>query len=54
MYTIKASQGYITIKPGQNRHSFTGNINFAYIYESEQQAQRTIDSLGIEAEVVKL
>jgi hypothetical protein len=54
MYTIKTTQGYITVKPGQNKHSFTENINFAYIYDTEQQAQKTIDYLGIEAEIIKL
>lgn len=54
MYTIKTAKGYITIRPGQNRHSFTNNKNFAYTYDTEREAQWTINFLGLEAEIENL
>jgi hypothetical protein len=54
MYAITTTEGYITIKPGQRQYSFTDNKNFAYTYDTEQEARGIINLLGLDAEIEKL
>jgi hypothetical protein len=54
-YGIKTPSGYLTIMPGARNYSFTTNENFAYTYDSNEEAQQVINSKHItDAKIVRL
>jgi len=54
MIFVKNSEGnYLTRKSLTTNFSFTNNKNFAYIFDSEAQAQSVIQYLDVEANIEK-